>query len=174
MNDTEVSMAQTYAQIQKKIAALQKEADALRQREVAGVVSRIKVAIEHYGLTAEQLGLGGTKATAKVASKANGTTGKAAAGVAKFSDGNGNIWSGMGPRPQWLRTALEAGKSLEEFRTAGAAAAAPKKSGKPVKRRPTRVLYRDGSGNAWTGRGPQPRWLKEAVASGKTLEEMKA
>jgi DNA-binding protein H-NS len=173
MNDTEVSMAQTYAQIQKKIAALQKEADALHQREVAGVVSRIKVAIEHYGLTAEQLGLGGAKAPAKVASKAKAGVGRSTK-AAKFSDGNGNIWSGMGPRPQWLRAALEAGKSLEEFRMAGAAAGAPKKSGKPVKRRPTRVLYRDGSGNAWTGRGPQPRWLKEALASGKTLEEMKA
>lgn len=164
-------MAQTYAQIQKKIAALQKEADAVRQREVAGVVSRIKVAIEHYGLTAEQLGLAGAKASAKASSRVK--VGKTAR-VAKFSDGNGNEWSGMGPRPQWLRNALDAGRSLDEFRTAGAAAVGAKKAGKAVKRRPSRVLYRDESGNAWTGRGPQPRWLKEALASGKTLEEMKA
>lgn len=32
--------------------------------------------------------------------------------------------------------------------------------------------YRDGSGNEWTGRGLQPRWLKAAVANGKTLESL--
>lgn len=79
----------------------------------------------------------------------------------------------MGKRPHWLRDALAAGKSLEEFRT-GSVAATPKTKGGAKKRRPSTVLYRDGRGNAWTGRGPQPRWLKEAVATGKTLEELKA
>ena len=164
-------MAQTYAQIQKKISALQKEADALRKREVEGVVSRIKVAIEHYGLTAEQLGLTGTKALTKAFTKKKVGKGVSAA---KFSDGNGNTWSGMGKRPHWLRDALAAGKSLEEFRTGSVALATPKSKGKAKKRRPSTVLYRDDRGNAWTGRGPQPRWLKDAVATGKTLEDLKA
>jgi DNA-binding protein H-NS len=46
-------MTQTYAQIQKQIAQLQKTADALREKEVSGVISRIKEAIVHYGLTAQ-------------------------------------------------------------------------------------------------------------------------
>lgn len=33
------------------------------------------------------------------------------------------------------------------------------------------VKYRDGAGNSWTGRGLQPRWLKEALASGKQLSD---
>jgi DNA-binding protein H-NS len=38
-------MAQSYAQMQEQIAKLQNEAKALRQSEVAGVVSKIKEAI---------------------------------------------------------------------------------------------------------------------------------
>jgi len=41
-------MAKTYAQIQEQIAALQQKADAARQKEIAGVVKRINVAIRHY------------------------------------------------------------------------------------------------------------------------------
>jgi DNA-binding protein H-NS len=33
------------------------------------------------------------------------------------------------------------------------------------------VKYRDKSGNAWTGRGLQPKWLKAALASGKKLQD---
>ncbi|TXC62157.1 H-NS histone family protein [Piscinibacter aquaticus] len=33
--------------------------------------------------------------------------------------------------------------------------------------------YRDPqSGHTWTGRGLQPRWIKEALASGGTLERL--
>lgn len=178
-------MTQTYSQLQKKIAKLQKAADALRQKEVAGVVSRIKVAIEHYGLTARQLGLadGPTpgQATAKAKPKAftkARPSGKPAAGAKyKYSNGNGQSWSGRGPRPRWLREAIAGGQVLDEFL---AAPGAPAKAigaavkTKTAKRRPSTVLYRDGAGNSWTGRGPQPRWMKEAIAGGKTLEELKS
>ena len=30
--------------------------------------------------------------------------------------------------------------------------------------------YRDASGNTWTGRGKMPKWVSEAVASGRSLE----
>ena len=30
--------------------------------------------------------------------------------------------------------------------------------------------YRDDAGNTWAGRGSQPRWLRDALANGKTLE----
>jgi len=33
--------------------------------------------------------------------------------------------------------------------------------------------YRDDTGNSWTGIGPQPRWLKDAVAGGKRLEDFR-
>ena len=33
------------------------------------------------------------------------------------------------------------------------------------------IAYGDGNGNTWGGRGPRPRWLKDALAAGAKLEE---
>jgi DNA-binding protein H-NS len=33
------------------------------------------------------------------------------------------------------------------------------------------VAYSDGQGNTWGGRGPRPRWLREALAEGKQLQD---
>lgn len=33
------------------------------------------------------------------------------------------------------------------------------------------VKFRDEAGNTWGGRGPRPRWLREALASGKELKD---
>ena len=46
---------------------------------------------------------------------------------AKYADGKGNTWSGMGRRPKWLAAALAEGKKIEQFLTK-----------KPAKRRRTR------------------------------------
>lgn len=170
-------MAQTYTQIQRQIEALQKQAEKLKSTEVAGVVERIREAIAHYGLTPDQLF--GTskvsaakKASGKVAGKSGGTGG---ASTAAYADGNGNVWGGRGPRPRWLRDALAAGKSLDEFATSTtptkSAASATKKV---ANKRKAKTAYRDEGGNSWSGFGPKPRWLKEAMASGKTLEDFAA
>jgi len=172
-------MAQTYKQIQKQIEQLQRQAEVLRNSEVKGVVDRIKVAISHYGLTAEQLGfsVNGKVARSKIDSN---TAGKPSAA---FRDSNGNAWSGRGPRSQWLRDALAAGRSLDEFRVGsrttspGAAdsvsgetvAATPLPAGKKAKRT-AKVRYRDAAGNSWSGMGPKPRWLKAALDAGASLE----
>jgi DNA-binding protein H-NS len=162
-------MAQSYKQIQKQIEALQRQADKIRDQEVKGVVDRNKVAIAHYGLTAEQLGLnaksggGNAKARAKKAAPVR---------AAKYSDGQGNSWSGMGKRPFWLRDALNAGRALEEFATESAPPKAQSPKGRTAKKRKAKVAYRDQAGHTWSGMGPKPRWLKEALEAGKTLEEM--
>lgn len=44
-------------------------------------------------------------------------------------------------------------------------AAASKGKAKTGKKVP--IKYRDGSGNAWSGRGLQPKWLKAALAATK-------
>jgi DNA-binding protein H-NS len=163
-------MTQSYKQIQKQIVALQRQAEKLRAREVDGVIARIKVAIAHYGLTAEQLGFGATANGAKTNAKA----GKAVANrSAKYSDGQGNSWSGIGKRPYWLLDALAAGRSLEEFATAAASSESKGVKKAPKKRKP-KVVYRDQAGHTWSGMGPRPRWMKEALDAGKTLEEMTA
>lgn len=35
------------------------------------------------------------------------------------------------------------------------------------------VKYRDDAGNTWTGRGNQPRWLKAALAGGKSIDDFR-
>lgn len=166
-------MTQSYKQIQKQIEALQRQAEKLRKQEVDGVVARIRVAITHYGLTADQLGLGSTTNSLKVKTKSK--AGKATPQrSAKYSDGQGNSWSGIGKRPYWLRDALNAGRTLDEF-TAEASSPTPKSTKlKKSKKRKSKVVYRDQAGHTWSGMGPRPRWLKEALESGKTLDEMTA
>jgi DNA-binding protein H-NS len=172
-------MAQTYSQIQKHIAALQQKADAIRSKEVGGVIDRIKVAISHYELTPEQL-FDGKAPAKKVASKSPKTaankSGAKKTGQVSYSDGKGNTWGGWGKRPNWLREALAAGAPLESFQVGGLTVSSAKKTTKKSlqKRRPSSVLYSDGAGKSWTGRGPQPRWLKEAIAGGKSLADFLA
>ena len=113
-------MTKSYAQIQKQIENLQKQAEAARKQEIAGVVARIKGAIDAYSLTAADLGFTAAAKRAGVAAKAKpGRKGAAkkskSLAVAKFRDDAGNTWVGRGPRPRWLREALNAGKSLQDF-----------------------------------------------------------
>ena len=173
-------MAQTYTQIQKQIQALQKQAEKLKSSEVSGVVERIKTAIAHYSLTPEQL-FGASNASARKTTAPSGTaTGKSGrakgASIAAYADGAGNTWGGRGPRPRWLRDAMAAGKSLEEFAnsissTKAAAGAAKTTAGKSKGMRKAKASYRDESGNSWSGFGPKPGWLKAALAAGKALED---
>jgi DNA-binding protein H-NS len=45
-------------------------------------------------------------------------------------------------------------------------------SGGRVKAKSSRnPRYTDGKGNVWGGRGPRPKWLREALASGKQLAD---
>lgn len=112
-------MSKTYTEILEQIEALKAEAERLKKQEVSGVIDRIKDAIAHYGLTPADLGFTGRRVVG-AAKPAKGKRGrKAAAPKAqrsiKFRDANGNTWGGRGPRPAWLRDALTAGKTLQDF-----------------------------------------------------------
>lgn len=114
-------MAESYANIEKQIAALRAQADALRAKEATGVIAKIKVAIEKYQLTAADLGLGARRASAarppasrKRTSPAKGT--KLGKVPVKYKDKNGNTWTGRGNQPVWLREAIKGGAKLESFR----------------------------------------------------------
>jgi DNA-binding protein H-NS len=105
-------MAKTYAQIQKQIDTLAREAEKLKRKEVEGVIGRIREAIATYGLTAADLGFEARDVPLKKTGMK--PKGKRPA-VAKFRDGDGNTWVGRGARPHWLRDALASGKTLEDF-----------------------------------------------------------
>ena len=113
-------MAKTLGQIEKQIAALQRRAEAIKKRDVAGVVARIKEAIAYYSLTPHDLGLGaGGKPARKTRGPGKKTTArKVKAAKAsksglppKFRDAAGNTWSGRGRRPRWYVEAKAQGKT---------------------------------------------------------------
>lgn len=125
-------MPKTYEQIVKQIEGLQQQAEKLRQQELSGVISRIQVAIKAYGLTAADLGFAAA-GTSRPAANASATTaaapkikrrrrGKAqikpskSSAPLKYRNEAGQGWVGIGKRPQWLRDALAAGKTLADLR----------------------------------------------------------
>lgn len=107
------------ADIEAQIEQLKKQAEELRAAEVAGVVSRIKEAIAHYGLTAQQLGFNSSKRTERAAVIPKKPAAKKQSpkkfGVAKYADGEGRTWTGHGKRPGWFKDAIAAGKSADEL-----------------------------------------------------------
>jgi DNA-binding protein H-NS len=196
-------MAKTYEQIQQQIEKLQRQAKALQAVEAKGVIDQIKAAIEHYGLTAEQLGFDGAKTSPLATSAAPAPTSAPAAKQSskpatkstnkskskpQFSDESGNVWGGRGPRPAWLRDALRAGRDINEFRIGkrakakktpmplGAAIAAVSPVTKtaatpaPLTKR-AKMSYGDDAGHSWSGMGPKPGWLKAAIEAGKSLAD---
>lgn len=165
-------MAKSYSDLQKQIASLQAEAERIKKAELADVISKIKAAITAYDITPRDLF--GVRAAA--------STGKGRAGGARYRDDSGNTWGGRGPRPQWLRSALASGHSLEEFEVGAASSPRPAPAAKkrgPVSRKSAAskkapIKYRDDAGNTWSGRGLKPRWLTAALDSGKSLDDYRA
>ncbi|WAC74123.1 H-NS histone family protein [Roseateles sp. SL47] len=123
-------MPKSLKQVLSQIEKLQKEAESLRTKEISGVVARIREAIDHYGLTPEELfgasvktsGRRGRAAKAGIAGKPGrkaagqrGVAGRASMGSPKYHDGAGRTWTGVGKRPNWFKDALAAGKKAEDL-----------------------------------------------------------
>ena len=111
-------MARTLAQLDKQIEDLRRQAAVLREREVKGVIARIREAIAAYGLSAEDLGLATTTKSAggkgapkqsSVPRRRKKTT------LAKYRDELGNTWSGRGRPPSWFKNAVHDGRSPESL-----------------------------------------------------------
>lgn len=112
-------MTRTLVQIRKQIESLEKEAENIRDKEVAGVIARIKEAISFYGLSSADLfdtnekkiappKRGSSKAPRKM------TTKKMA--VTKFRDeATGKTWTGHGKRPGWFVEAIAGGKTADDL-----------------------------------------------------------
>ncbi|WP_083438436.1 H-NS family nucleoid-associated regulatory protein [Caldimonas brevitalea] len=99
-------MPKTYAQLQEQMEALRRQMEVAKRKEGTGVLKEIRKQVALYGFTPKDVFGGEQKATGRKASTS---------AVPKYQDGNGNSWSGRGPRPAWLRAALERGEALESF-----------------------------------------------------------
>lgn len=104
----------TYSAMLKHIAELQKQAEAMRIKEAAGVIKRIQDAMQVYGLTAEDLKP--QKPKPRPIKKEPARKVARPKRAAKYTDGQGNTWAGGGSMPVWLRDLVNQGKSIEEFR----------------------------------------------------------
>jgi DNA-binding protein H-NS len=91
------------AEIEKKIADAQRE-------ERASAIAQVRSLMAQYGLTVADL-------ASRSASAPRAATGKAVSKVAaKYRDAvTGNTWSGRGLKPNWLKAALDGGKTLADF-----------------------------------------------------------
>ena len=127
----------TYLKLQAQIQKLQKEAESVKKRELAGTIANIKKAIQIFGLTATDLGLSvagsakpGGKAVQVQVAGARTTAGKRRGRPAKKTGADkrsvvapkyrdvatGITWTGRGKQPNWLSAAISAGKKLEDFK----------------------------------------------------------
>ena len=119
----------TLAALNAQIKALQAQADALRKKEMAELIGKVKYAIVHYGLTAADLGFG--KAASSVGKSPVAVGGKPAkrgrkniaakpvAKPVKFKDDQGHTWGGIGKRPDWFKAALASGKIPDDLLAKG-------------------------------------------------------
>ncbi|WP_431257577.1 H-NS family nucleoid-associated regulatory protein [Roseateles chitinivorans] len=108
-------MAKSLKQVLDQITKLQQQADEIRSKEVSEVVQRIRVAIDHYGLSARDLFGPEGRRTRKVAAAPKGRAAAKHSGVAKYASGDGRTWTGVGKRPTWLVEALAAGKTTQDL-----------------------------------------------------------
>lgn len=106
----------TYVEIMAQIEALQKQAEQIRRDEIDGVIAEIKQKVRDYDLTAADLGLAPAAQSQEVRPA---QPSKRSAVKPKYQDPvSGKTWSGRGVMPKWMKAAVEAGRSRDEFRIA--------------------------------------------------------
>ena len=122
---TATASSKTYQQLKAEIATLQAQAETLRAQESDAALARCKEAIALYGFTARELGLVGRPSNDRNGQDDQGSQGgrngrnnRRGEFVTLFADGAGNEWNGRGPRPDWFKAALGAGKKPNELRAA--------------------------------------------------------
>ena len=82
------------------------------KKEKAKAVQTLKATAKSLGFSLEEL-VGGEKKTSVAKPKKAKAAAKA---MYRHPDDTSLTWGGRGPRPKWLRDALNKGKSLEDFK----------------------------------------------------------
>ena len=96
----------SYAELMAQAKALMDQAEQSKRAERAEALAAIKAKMAELGITIIDLG-GASRGrpAAKVTVKAE----------AKYRGPEGQLWSGKGRRPDWMKAALAAGKSFDDF-----------------------------------------------------------
>lgn len=95
-------------ELDRQAATLEKALTEARRQERAGVIAKIREMMASNGLTVDDL---------QIKSRApNGSPTTRAKVEPKYRNvATGETWTGRGLQPKWLKAALAAGKSLQEF-----------------------------------------------------------
>lgn len=94
----------TSAELFDEAKALMDQANEILRQEKSSAVADIKATIAKYNISADDLGFApfGRKQRRKHTVAYRGPAGE--------------VWSGKGRQPQWLKAAVDAGASKEQFR----------------------------------------------------------
>ncbi|WP_291066814.1 H-NS histone family protein [Hydrogenophaga sp.] len=91
--------------------ALIAQAEQARKDELSAVIADIKAKMKEYGIKVADLGSANASAGVRKGAKSKAVL------PAKFRGPSGELWAGgPGRKPEWVRDALAAGRSLDEFR----------------------------------------------------------
>ena len=95
----------TCNELMAQAEALLAQAEQIRQQERAGVIASIHAQLREHGLTVEDLATASRKPAASKSKL-----------PAKHRGPNGELWAGgTGRKPEWVKTVLAAGQSLDQY-----------------------------------------------------------
>ena len=100
-------------ELRKQQEEIARSIEEFRSSQRAGVIAEIKAMMAQHGLTVSDLE---TPAGRGSRAAAEGKTREPSKVAITYRDAEtGSTWTGRGLKPRWLTSALEAGRSLEEF-----------------------------------------------------------
>lgn len=98
----------SYSELMAQAQTLMAQAEQARKDELASVIADIKAKMKQFGITVADLG--GSGGPGKKAGKSK------SGAPAKYRGPNGELWAGgPGRKPEWVRTVLASGKSLDSY-----------------------------------------------------------
>lgn len=119
MNDRLVQLAKEEEELRERIAKIQEERAKERNNALTRIVENFKAELKGHGLTledaAELLGFSLSREQAAQGKSSGAGSKKPAATVTHRNDSGEGTWAGKGRKPAWLTTALENGRTLDEF-----------------------------------------------------------
>lgn len=102
----------TYQDYLKQIDQLTKQAEEVRQAEVAAAVADIKAKMAQYGIRLSDITGKESGRTSGRKPAASGTRKKVAP---KYRGSNGELWTGRGRRPAWVEAELSKGRTMGDL-----------------------------------------------------------
>lgn len=88
--------------------ALERQIEQTKKRDRADAISKVRALMAEYGLSLSDLGTKSSP-TAKPGSRTK-------VPVKYRNQATGDAWSGRGLQPKWLKSALAAGRKIDEFK----------------------------------------------------------